>query len=95
MINRTSIGSLSPGKKIIPFDLNYESYPEDGSVEISRASGEIDSSMIKGFSCKVTSLKHCMSLILENGVDLAVDIFMPGNQIWLIVIMEHTMPDFR
>ena len=94
MINRTSI-KVSPGQKIIPFDLNYESYPEDGSVEISCASGEIDSSMIKGFSCKVTSLKHCMSLILENGVDLAVDIFMPGNQIWLIVIMEHTMPDFR
>ena len=35
-----------------------------------------------------------MSLILENGVDLAVEISMPGNQIWLIIIMEHSMPDF-
>ena len=81
--------------KIIPFDLNYESYPEEGSVEISWASGEIDSSIIKGFSFRVTSLKRCMSLILENGVDLAVETSMPGNQIWLIIIREHSIPDFR
>ena len=84
MVNRIST-------KIIPFDSNYESYPEDGSVEISWATGEIDSSIIKGFSFKVTSLKPCMSLILENGVDFAVEISMPGNQIWFIIIMEHSI----
>ena len=88
MVNRTSIEKCH---KIIPFHLNYVSYPDDGSVEISWASGEIDSSMIRGFSFKVTSLKPWMSLILENGVDLAVEISMPGNQIWLIIIMEYLL----
>ena len=60
-------------------------------MEISWATGEIDSSIIKGFSFKVTSLKPCMSLILENGVDFAIEISMPGNQIWLIIIMENSI----
>ena len=60
-------------------------------MEISWASGKIDSSIIKGFSFKLTSLKPCMLLILENGVDLAVEISMPGNQIGLIIIMEHSI----